>query len=73
MAANDNITRLPYPKTMEAAADLAVETTFQKMGEMGAFDECGGISESAMIFGKACAWTAINQIFEAATPIERLE
>lgn len=57
---------MPYPKTIEAAATLAVESAFQKLGAAGAFIESGGLDESAMIFGKACAYEAIMQINEAA-------
>lgn len=62
---SDIVDRLPYPKNLEDAATLAVEATFQEMGERGAFDEIG-LPESAQIFGKACAYTALKQLCEAA-------
>ena len=61
----DLVDRLPYPTKLDDAASLAVETAFQKMGQVGAFDE-HGLSESAQIFGKACALTALSQLCKAA-------
>lgn len=60
------VSKLPYPRRLEDAATLAVESAFQELGRRGAFDEAGGLSESAMIFGKACAFTALKQLCEAA-------
>ena len=60
-----DVARLPYPKSLEDAATLAVETAFQEMGQRGAFDE-HGLPESGQIFGKACAYTALKQLCEAA-------
>ena len=66
MSGPDIVERLPYPKNIEDAATLAVESCFQQMGEAGAFDESGGLSKSAMIFGKACAYTALKELLDAS-------
>jgi len=60
------VEKLPYPQTIDAAATLAVESAFQKLGAAGAFEGVDGLSESAMIFGKACAYEAIIRITEEA-------
>ncbi len=60
------IVKMPYPKTAGEAAKRAVESAFAKLGASGAFEESGGLSDEAMIFGEACALEAIVQLNEAA-------